>query len=349
MEVPVRADRRRQRSNDPGRAASLLAMATLGCVVAGGCAAVLGIEDDVEVIQPSGSGGSGAGSPGAGAGSSGGGAACSVAGECPGAELGCSVRTCTDGVCGLEHKSAGTPAAQQTPGDCKRNDCDGAGNVIEVDDNGDIEDDGEDCTTDACRGGEPVHGPVVPGAPCGDGLTCNDQGQCTCDAGNPAACGQSTTCQAKDCVDGTCTTTNARNGLSCGTCMQCTQGQCVAALDGTDPGDDCGECGECQLGACVNTPAGQPDPALLCPGLGSVCNGNGKCQCDDGMQNGGETGVDCGSTACQIQCPIGSGCQFGLDCATKCCNAQNVCGSCDSGCTCKAPDAVCHAGGVCGD
>jgi hypothetical protein len=353
MEVHVRVDRRRQRSTASGRAASLLAIAALGCVVAGGCAAVLGIDDDVEVIQPSGSGGSGAGSPGAGAssgsGGSGGAVGCIAPAECPGAELGCSVRTCIEGVCGLDDKRGGTLAPQQTPGDCKRNDCDGAGNVIEVLDPNDFEDDGEDCTMDSCQRGEPVHVNLNEGSACGVGLACDGNGKCTCSEAEPTACGVSTTCQTKACVDSVCTTTNQRDGLSCDTCKQCAQGQCVVALDGTDPADDCGECAACELGVCVNTPAGQTDPDLMCPGLASACNGAGKCQCDDDIQNGGETGVDCGSAACQIACPVGAGCQFGLDCGTKCCNTQNVCGSCDSGCTCKAPDAVCHAGGVCGD
>jgi hypothetical protein len=295
MEVHLPVDRRRQRSTGPRRAASMLATAALGCVVAGGCAAVLGIEDDVEVIQPSGDG-SGGDSSGTGASSSDGGSAgavaCTSPAECAGAEIDCSVRTCIDGACGLEAKPAGSP--------------------------------------------------------CGVGLACNSAGQCACDDSDPTACGASTACQTKACVDGVCETTKARDGIGCDTCKQCAQGQCVVVADGTDPGGDCGKCASCQLGACVNTPAGQPDPALTCPGLASACNGNGQCQCDDDTQNGGETGVDCGAV-CSIPCPMGTGCSVGPDCASKCCNAQKLCGSCEAGCTCSAPDLVCHAGGVCGD
>jgi hypothetical protein len=258
------------------------------------------------------------------------------------------VRLCVDGLCALEAKPAGTPAPEQTPGDCKRNECDGAGDVIEVGDHDDPENDGEECTNDLCRGGETQHVAAIPGAPCGNGQSCNSAGQCACDELDRNACGDSTTCQTKACVRGVCKTTHTPDGASCGSCQQCAQGQCVAVADGTDPADDCGICASCQGGACQNTPAGQSDVDYACAGLVSACNGNGQCQCDDDAQNGGETGVDCGAV-CSIPCPIGSGCSVGLDCATKCCNAQKVCGSCEAGCGCVAPNLKCHAGGVCGD
>lgn len=332
----------------------MLASGALAGILAGGCAAVLGIDDDVEVIEPSASGASGgaggqASTATVGGSGTGGTVTCGSPGECPGAELPCSVRTCLEGVCGLEPKPAG-PLPLQTPGDCKRNDCDGTGNLVEAPDDADAPDDGEDCTTDGCESGTPTHVPVVQGAPCGQGLACNESGQCTCTGGDPTICGVSTACQTRACTGGVCVTTNEPNGTACGDhCQVCAQGACVPVPDGTDPNGDCGLCQQCQGGGCQPIPSGQSDLDFACPGMSAACNGNGQCMCDDDVENGGETGVDCGYTACGIQCPVGQGCDFGVDCATKCCNTSKVCGTCGVDCTCSAPDVVCKVGGVCGD
>lgn len=64
--------------------------------------------------------------------------------------------------------------------------------------------------------------------------------------------------------------------------------------------------------------------------------------CADGVQNGTETGVDCGGGAC-MPCPIGAGCLVAADCI-----APSVCqnGVCTTGSLCMV-NADCPAGFVC--
>ncbi|MBV1860348.1 MAG: hypothetical protein KUG77_18190, partial [Nannocystaceae bacterium] len=64
-----------------------------------------------------------------------------------------------------------------------------------------------------------------------------------------------------------------------------------------------------------------------------VCQGN-VCQaptCDDGEQNGDETGTDCGGGTCDM-CPAGQGCEGPTDCLSGVCDT-NVCQApaCDDG------------------
>ena len=60
----------------------------------------------------------------------------------------------------------------------------------------------------------------------------------------------------------------------------------------------------------------------MCPS--GVCTGNA-CQapmCNDGVKNGGETGVDCGGGVCPT-CPNGMPCTFDADCTSGKCKASS--------------------------
>lgn len=138
----------------------------------------------------------------------------------------------------------------------------------------------------------------------------------------------------------------------------------------------------CLVGTCTNGVAGAaPAPAgtacgqtgLTCDGAGTcdrcissaacssplVCGAGGTCvapSCSDGIQDGQETGVDCGGGA-PMDCPpcsVGEGCVVDTDCSTgSCCSnvcadvtsdADN-CGSCGNSCkgaTCL--DGACEVG-----
>src|SRR5690554_670290 len=61
---------------------------------------------------------------------------------------------------------------------------------------------------------------------------------------------------------------------------------------------------------------GQPDTAT------PADTGQPAASCDDGEQNGNETGVDCGGDC--APCSLGVGCEEGGDCASGFC-AGNVC------------------------
>ena len=52
-----------------------------------------------------------------------------------------------------------------------------------------------------------------------------------------------------------------------------------------------------------------------------VCNGSGACQCNDTIQNGAETDVDCGGV-CQT-CADGATCLAGTDCTSTFCASSS--------------------------
>lgn len=96
-------------------------------------------------------------------------------------------------------------------------------------------------------------------------------------------------------------------------------------MDEGETDTDCGgSCQPCGRGASCET-------GMDCDE--GVCHLN-KCQaatCVDGVVNGFETGVDCGSRSCPL-CPAGEGCLAGENCASGVCRAR-VCQepTCDDG------------------
>jgi hypothetical protein len=107
---------------------------------------------------------------------------CNTSADCPGKDTACETRTCTAGVCGKDDAALGTalPPSQQTPGDCKIKQCDGAGNITSVADDSDLPVDGNDCTGDVCNGGTPSNPGVAEGTACTQnaGEVCDTKGTC---------------------------------------------------------------------------------------------------------------------------------------------------------------------------
>jgi len=60
--------------------------------------------------------------------------ACNAPSDCPVSGSECTVATCTNHACGTQFVTAGVLTAGQTPGDCQKNQCDGAGGIESVDD-----------------------------------------------------------------------------------------------------------------------------------------------------------------------------------------------------------------------
>jgi outer membrane protein assembly factor BamB len=124
--------------------------------------------------------------------------------DCPKPESECLVAVCEAGACGVAPAPAMTPIAAQTPGDCSTAVCDGSGGVTAVATVDDIEDDGKECTEDACDGTSPSHTRKPAKTACSEGggalcsaegvcVTCVDDGDCvmpnTCDdAAGACAC-----------------------------------------------------------------------------------------------------------------------------------------------------------------
>ncbi|MBI4510177.1 MAG: hypothetical protein HY698_11125 [Deltaproteobacteria bacterium] len=91
----------------------------------------------------------------------------------------CATRACSGGKCAVTFSQAGHSLAAQTAGDCRRVECDGAGEARSTVDNSDLPDDGNPCTSDSCAAGMPTHSAVA-GRPCsqGGGRVCAAEGKC---------------------------------------------------------------------------------------------------------------------------------------------------------------------------
>src|SRR5262249_16021666 len=100
--------------------------------------------------------------------------------DCPGTDTECRTRTCSAYTCGYSFTSAGTPVNSQTSGDCKKNVCDGMGNIASVADNSDLPVDGNQCTDDVCSNGTPSNPFSHSASPCNQsgGSVCNGSGSC---------------------------------------------------------------------------------------------------------------------------------------------------------------------------
>lgn len=80
-----------------------------------------------------------------------------------------------------------------------------------------------------------------------------------------------------------------------------------------------------------------------CVDVGAICDA-GVCvppQCENQVQDGSETAIDCGGEDC-APCPNGDACLENSDCATRYCNDQQVCDNCSG-----LGPGVCSAGFYC--
>jgi len=215
---------------------------------------------------------------------------CNMASQCPAPPNACLVATCIGNTCGFMNVAAGTPTPDPTPGDCKRPECDGMGNIVIVAFSVDLPNDNNQCTADACMGGTPTH------TPASDGTTCSQNGGQVCSGGvckkNPGQnCAAPGECASGFCTDGRC---------------------CNAACTG-----DCVSCNNA-AGQCTNVTAGQQDTCAQ----GSVCNSMGACRKTNGQAcaNAGE----CLSN----QCADGVCCNNACDTACRACNVPGNAGNC---------------------
>jgi hypothetical protein len=199
----------------------------------------------------------------------------------------------------VDNTAPGTPLSQQTAGDCQEQQCDGMGGVTGAADDGDLPDDGQECTIDSCAAGAPAHTPVAEGTGCsqGGGAHCNAAGDCV------------------ECITGAHCTSQV-----CTAQYQCAAPACDDLVqNGGETDVDCGGmmCGPCATGQGC---AGDGD----C--IGGLCAGTTcAATCTDTVQNNAETDVDCGGPSCG-PCGVGQVCLSSGDCATgKCGPPAGVC------------------------
>lgn len=209
---------------------------------------------------------------------------CTVASDC-GADTICAWWTCDENkVCVKNLAIAGKEADNPVPGDCKKNLCNAVGESPEEFAADDAPSDDNPCTSDYCTlEGTVVHELLATGAYCGPCLACNAEGKCAaCDPATTVCyddkcvpkgqpCDDKNPCENQPCVDGFCCDSECSS-----MCMACSNdktgapsGICAPILNGTDPDNEC------------NNP--EADTCL-----------DGNCSCEDGDQNGNETGTDCG-------------------------------------------------------
>jgi hypothetical protein len=293
-------------------------------------------------------GGQGAG----GSGGTGGGTPCGSPNDCPGADTECGQRTCESGTCGVSNKAAGTPLAQQKQGDCQTAVCDGNGATTTADDDTDLPDDANPCTTDTCSQGQPGHAPVAAGptpggVSCANGFSlCDGSGACVeCLA--QGDCGPGDLCVANACVAATCNDQQKdgqETATDCGgpKCSPCADGLgCKVASDCTS--GVCGQDGLCAKATCNDGVQNGDETAkdcggATCPKCGPLlgCSVDGDCvggscvkavcapTCSDGVKNGNETAKDCGGGTC-APCADGLACKVGSDCVDGVCGANSLC------------------------
>src|SRR5439155_470093 len=91
---------------------------------------------------------------------------CLAASDCAGVDTECSVRTCTNGACGTNFAPRGILTAAQVAGDCRANICDGSGSIVTVNDDSDVQSDGNACTADTCVAGVASFPNAPTGTPC---------------------------------------------------------------------------------------------------------------------------------------------------------------------------------------
>lgn len=196
----------------------------------------------------------------------------------------CGSVVCVENKCARQIKPG--PIPSQKYGDCKQAVCDGAGNLIEIGDDTDYYNDGNQCTVDFCKSGAAHF--VMP-----DGVQCPETDEGFCYNG-----------ECVECIDTLPQATCKGAGMVCDSLFWC-----VPAIDCM--GKCGGDCAPCAIGqVCVEN--------ADC--ISGVCVG-GMCQfptCADGVKNDGETGKDCGAPSC-ADCPPGEGCVLPEDCLSSVC------------------------------
>ena len=238
-------------------------------------------------------------------------AACAAASSSPtqGADTSgseCSKRACAAGHCGVEYAPKDTGLVMQAVGDCKKLVCDGKGGTSSVVDDGDVPDDANPCTLDACDAGVPSHASAQAGTACGQGLQCDGSGACLgCLAAGDCP-GKDDECRKRTCAAGACglsftskgTPIAAQSGGDCKAVVCDGAGnQATQAEDGDVPvdGKQC-TTDQCNAGVPSNPPTAQG--AACSQNGGKVCDGKGVCaQCLTAADCPGQDG-ECQARAC---------------------------------------------------
>jgi hypothetical protein len=241
-------------------------------------------------------------------------------GQCTGCSVGkkCQIGTdCTDLVCKNSICQAPTCTdnaknGQETDVDCGGPDCN------------------KPCTTNqGCKGPTDCDSKVCSASKC-LASACDDKvqngtetdvdcgGSCPNKCGTALKCKISSDCVSGVCLGGVCSAPDCSDGVKNGTetDTDC-GGVCVQQGKKCADGKQCGFNGDCQSSVCSS----------------SLCV---TAQCNDGVQNGSETDLDCGGSGACVRCDIGKKCNLSSDCKTGICTA-GLCAPKPTGNPCSSP------------
>ncbi|MFT3773531.1 MAG: hypothetical protein QM820_49780 [Minicystis sp.] len=204
---------------------------------------------------------------------------CKTASNC-GTTLPCFTWNCdTNDTCQQAFVPAGMgDPAGGTPGDCKRNVCDGMGGVMTVPDATDVPANPSACTLGACTGSAPTTKPAPASATCLGG-TCDGMGNCG-SCVTDSDCGDPSACATPKCLGGHCSAVFMPAGT---VIAQQTPGDCVkkvcdsmgAVTAVPDDGDVPPDPDKCTVASCgdglvVLTPVNVPSSNNPC--IADGCN-----------------------------------------------------------------------------
>jgi hypothetical protein len=220
--------------------------------------------------------------------------------------------------------------------DCVQIVCNGSTPVSTADD-GEVPDDDNGCTEDACSAGAATHTPQ-PGRRCAGGA-CNDRGQCVgCKTATECE-GVDDACAQRTCIEGVCGMAYSPAGTATSPQVvgDCSEAVCdgsggvtqVAHETDVPPRDG----NSCTTSMCVGTLAMQTPVAAGQPCQNGYCNGEGGCS-DCITDDQCPAALVCSSFMCKK--PIGQSCASGAECATTycvdgyCCNepCTGLCQAC---------------------
>jgi hypothetical protein len=234
----------------------------------------------------------------------------------------------------------------ETAIDCGGDDCQPCGFGLPCLDDDDCESGvcNETCLAMGCQNGE-QDGTETDRDCGGDCEPCPDDAQCAVEADCQSGVCEGETCQVPTCTDGVkngaeadedCGTEECGlcpDGASCQEDGQCVQGTCKDLIcadpqctdlrtNGDETDMDCGgSCPPCAADAiCLDADDCESRVCLQTSATTKRC---AEATCEDEVQNGGETDIDCGGTGCET-CPDGARCVMASDCQSSVCDSVSV-------------------------
>jgi len=215
---------------------------------------------------------------------------CNADSDC-GTNTVCTTFSCVNQVCKVV-QSPGKVTTLDPFGDCKASVCNESGQIVDGPADND-NDDNNECTTDACVGGQPQHQPVAARTTCSQngGKMCNGSANAACVAcvADSDCLGTINACQHPSCNNGVCGTALATAGTILPTNLQtandCHTKVCDNAgneVDGVDDADHPADDGnQCTTEICTaGIPGHTPTPKTPCAqNGGTVCDNQTVPQC----------------------------------------------------------------------